>query len=340
MADLFSTNVLNRVVANLKGNPQFLLERYFPQTQTEQSEEIHFDVMDGKRRISPFVSPLVEGQIVASPGYRTGTFKPAYIKDKRVFDMNRPLKRSAGEPLGGNLAPMDRLRAMIARDTQDQLDMLARRLEVMAGEVMATGKIVVVGDKYPATLVDFGRNPANTIVANPLWSAAGAKPLDDLALWSMSNLQTNGVALNDVVMTADVWPYFRENTQVHDRLDMYRTVGGPPSVQPGVPVTEGGTYMGAIDNFNLYVYSGWYVDPMDGIEKPILPAGTVLLTSPQMDGVRAYGAIRDEEAGLQATPYFMKSWVEQDPSVRFIMMQSAPLLVPYRPDLVVKAKVL
>jgi hypothetical protein len=59
-----------------------------------------------------------------------------------------------------------------------------------------------------------------------------------------------------------------------------------------------------------------------------------------MEGVRAYGAIRDEEAGLQALPYFVKSWIEPDPSVRFIMMQSAPLLVPYRVNACIKVQVL
>src|SRR5262249_50778219 len=146
MADLFSTDTLNRVVASLLGDPQFLLDRFFPIVQTENTEEIHFDTLDGKRRISPFVSPLVEGQIVASLNFKTSTFKPAYIKDKRVFDMNRPLKRYPGEPIGGNLAPSDRLRAMIARDMQDQLTMLNRRLEVMAGEVLVTGKSTISGD--------------------------------------------------------------------------------------------------------------------------------------------------------------------------------------------------
>jgi len=103
MADLFSTDVLTRIVASLLGNPQFLIDRYFQTVQTETSDEIHFDILDGKRRISPFVNPMVEGQIVQSPGFKTSTFKPAYIKDKRVFDMNRPFKRSPGEQIGGTL---------------------------------------------------------------------------------------------------------------------------------------------------------------------------------------------------------------------------------------------
>lgn len=50
----------------------------------------------------------------------------------------------------------------------------------------------------------------------------------------------------------------------------------------------------------------------------------------QIQGVRAFGAIRDETAGFQAMPYYPKSWVDEDPSVRYLLMQSAPLVVPTR----------
>lgn len=338
--DLFSTDVLNAVVASLYVAPQFLVDRFFPNIQTESSEEIHFDVIPGKRRIAPFVSPLVEGQIVLDLGYVTNTFKPAYIKDKRVFDMNRPLKRSAGEQIGGSMSPMNRLRALIAQNSTDQLDMLNRRLEVMAGEVLCTGKSTIAGDKYPTVVVDFGRAAGNTIVASTLWSAAGANPLDDLLAWQQSVLQATGAYLNDVVMSVDVWKVFRANQYVTARLDLFRAIGAPPTVNVGAQLADGGVFVGNIDGFNLWVYSAWYVDPADGVEKPILPAGTVILSGPELEGVRAFGAIRDEAAGLQALPYFVKSWVEEDPSVRFVMMQSAPLLVPYRPNASFKAKVL
>jgi hypothetical protein len=340
MADLFSTDVLNRVVASLLGNPQFLIDRFFGTVQTETSEEIHFDTLDGKRRIAPFVSPLVEGQIVASLGFKTSTFKPAYVKDKRTFDMNRPLKRSPGEQIGGTLSPGERLRALIAADLTDQLNMLNRRLEVMAGEVLTTGKSTISGEKYPTVVVDFGRAAGNTITAGTLWSVGTSTPLDDLQDWAQIVLQATGTMPVDVLMTVDVWKVFRSHTNVKDRLNLQRTLAAPPSLTQDAQITEGGVFMGTIDGFNLFVYAGWYVDPADGNEKPILPAGTVILSSPQLEGVRAYGAIRDEAAGLQAVPYFTKSWVEEDPSVRLILMQSAPLIVPYRPNASFKAKVL
>lgn len=340
MADLFSTDVLNAVVASLLGNPQFLLNRYFPTTQTEVSEEIHFDTLDGKRRIAPFVSPLVEGQIVASLGFKTATLKPAYIKDKRVFDMNRPLKRSPGEQIGGTLAPADRQRALVARDMQDQLDMVNRRMEVMAGEVLATGKSTISGDKYPTVVIDFGRAAGNTIVAAKLWTDPTALPLDDLQDWSQLVLLQTGAMVNDVLLSVGAWKAFRNNAQVKDRLNLQRVSQSMPTMGQPAQIEEGGVFMGTVDGFNIFVYSAWYVDPADGVEKPILPADAAIMASPALEGVRAYGAIRDEQAGLQALAYFVKSWIEEDPSVRFLLMQSAPLVVPYRPNASFKVKVI
>ena len=340
MADLFSTDVLTRVVASLIGNPQFLVDRYFGTTQSETSEQIHFDVMPGKRRIAPFVSPLVEGQIVENLGFTTNTITPAYIKDKRVFDMNRPLKRSPGEQIGGNMSPADRQRALLATSLQDQLDMLRRRQEVMAGEILTTGKSTITGDKYPTVSLDFGRAAGNTITASTLWSVTTSKPLDDLQDWSQIVLQQTGAMLTDVIMTVDVWKVFRSNQSIQSYMNLWRTWTAPPSMDGTTQMTEGGVLMGTIAGFNIWVYAGWYVDPATGTETPIIPATTCILTSPALEGVKAYGAIRDEEAGLQAVPYYVKSWVEQDPSVRFVMLQSAPILFPYRPNASFKAKVL
>ena len=340
MADLFSTDIVNAVVASLFVAPQFLTERFFPNMQTSMTEQIHWDTLLGKRRISPFVSPLVEGQIVASLGYTTGTFQPAYIKDKRVFDMNRPIKRWAGEQIGGNMNPQDRLRALLAHDLQDQLDMLNRRLEVMAAEVLITGQSTISGDKYPTVVINFGRDPSCTVMPPKLWSDTTSNPGTDLQNWQTQILQLIGAQLPDVIMDVNAWVAFKNNPQVTSTLNLYRTIGAPPTVRPDTVMEEGGTFMGTYNAFNLWVYAGWYVDPNTGVEQPIFPSGKVVLTGPQLQGVRAFGAIRDEFAGLQPLPYFVKSWVEQDPSVRFIMMQSAPLMVPYRPNAVAVAQVL
>lgn len=328
MADIFSTNVMLGVVNSLIAPQQFLLNRYFPTIQTEQSEEIHFDVMDKTRRLAPFVSPVVAGKVVLSRGYKTHTFKPAYIKDKRVFDGNRPFKRSAGEPIGGNLDPMSRRNALVASELQDQMEMIDRRLEVMAAEALRTGAVTVTGEMYPTQNVNFGRDPALsiTLTGTARWNQADVNPLDNLQDWAQLMLQKTGAMAYDVVMTVDVWKIFRANPFVQQRIEKFN-LSAP--MQQDAQITEGGVYMGTIDGFNIFVYAGWYLDDTD-TEQPILPAGTVLMGSSQIQGIRAFGAIKDEAAGFQAVPYYTKSWVDEDPSVRYLLMQSAPLVVPTR----------
>src|SRR5882724_6867903 len=114
--DIFATAILNRVVASLLSPPSSLLDRYFTEQQTSDREEINFDVDTKKRRIAPFVSPLVEGKVVESRGFTTKTFKPAYVKDKRRFDAQRPFKRAMGEQIAGSLTPEQRLNAVLMAD--------------------------------------------------------------------------------------------------------------------------------------------------------------------------------------------------------------------------------
>src|SRR4051812_18181008 len=105
MADSISygTADLVQVVPNLKLAQSWLLDRYFPNIVESDSEEVAIDVDVGKRRMAPFVSPLVEGKLVESRRFQTNRFKPAYIKDLRAPDLRKPVRRSIGEKIGGNL---------------------------------------------------------------------------------------------------------------------------------------------------------------------------------------------------------------------------------------------
>ena len=85
------------------------------------------DVDAGKRRIAPFVSPLVAGKPVESRRIATTEFAPAYIKDKRALDPMRPVMRALGERIGGVLSAADREMANLAFEMEDQVQMVQRQ---------------------------------------------------------------------------------------------------------------------------------------------------------------------------------------------------------------------
>ena len=332
MSALFNTHTLMGVVSQMPRPSSFLLDSFFPMLQLEEGEEIHFDVRDGNRRLAPFVSPKVAGRIVESEGFRTHTFKPAYIKDKRIFDAERPMKRAIGERIGGDWSPSDRIRLNLANEIDDQIRMINRRLEVMAAEALRTGRVTVSGEDYPTVVVDFGRHGDNTVTLSggDRWGQSAVKPLHDLDTWALTVMRRTGARPTVVVMDVDAWRIFKADLEVQTRLDVRRVEGNGLQMQGAQAI--GGTYMGRLDGFEIYVYADWFIDPEDGQEKPVLPSGTVLMGSRAVEGVRAFGAIRDEEAGYRPMAYFPKSWTDHDPSVRYLLMQSAPLVVPTVPN--------
>lgn len=338
--DIFDTATLTAIVADLRIPKQGLAARYFGNIIQSEVEEIHFDVDNKPRRMAPFVSPLVAGKIVQSRGFRTTTFKPAYIKDKRVFHPSRALKRSMGERIGGgDITPAQRMEALVVQDLQDQLEMLERRMEWMAAQTLFNGAVTIAGEDYPSALVDFGRDSNQTVVktGGNRWGQAGIKALDDLQDWSDQMVKTTGVAMTEVVMTIDAWKVFRADPDVRTKLDRYR---GNSTLTTDAHQQEGIVFQGMVDQFAIYTYSSWAIDPVSGVEVAHLPAYTVLgCAGPELvEGVRHHGAILDVDS-MQAMPYFTKSWVEEDPSMRYILMQSAPLTVPYRVNATFRATV-
>ncbi|MAY98917.1 MAG: capsid protein [Micavibrio sp.] len=335
--DIFSTHVLTKVVERLDRPSSFLLDVFFGQEQTEDSEEIHFDIDKSKPRLTPFVSPLVAGKVVDDEGYITKSFKPAYAKDKRRFDPSRPLKRSIGEKIGGTLSPQQRLEANLNRTLTKQLENLTRREEVMAAEALRTGKITVAGEDYPTVVVDFQRDPELTIAlaGSSRWGETGVNALNNLEDWVAKVQEKSGAVARTVVMDALAWRVFKADTSVEKLLDIRRlrdNAGinlGPIAFGQG---NELARYVGSIGDLDFWVYNDRYVDESDQVQK-LLPDYTVLIGSTsQLEGTRCYGVIQDEKAAYRAQRFFSKSWLEEDPAVRWLLLQSAPLLVPYRPN--------
>ena len=338
--DIFTTQFLNGIVDNLLRPQSFLLDTFFPTVINSDKEEINFDVATGSRRIAPFVSPLVEGKLVESLGFTTSTFKPAYVKDKRVFDPNKALKRAIGEAIGGTLTGVDRSRANVVVETTDQVEMLLRRQEVMASEAMRAGTVTVSGEGYDTVIVNYGRDAGHTVVLTGAnrWGQTGISPLDDLETWTLAVSKKSGAYPNKVVMDIDAWKQFRADPRVKDILDI-RRASPASSAELATNTDTGGMLQATIGSQEIWTYNEWYIND-SGTEVPMLPSGTVILGSNRIDGVRHFGAIRDERAGYQAREFFSKSWLQEDPAVRFLMMQSAPLVVPYRPNASFAATVL
>lgn len=301
--------------------------KYFTRVSESSAAEIHFDVEGTDLRMAPFVSPLVAGKIMPGQGFTTKTFRPAYIKDKTVFTPGRALTRRLGEQIGGELTPEERLQLDIATDLDAKLARLERRIEWMAVQALYHGKVTVAGDQYPTTVVDFGRASGNTkvLTSGNKWGDAGVSPLNLLHTWS-DEAET---PITDWYMTADAYAIFRDHADTKERMDRVR---GTSTLEQDAVLSRDLVLMGMVDGFRIWVVPKLNVTHEDGTTTRLVPDGTVIgVADAYFEGVRHFGAIQDVDH-LRPGAYFAKSWTDPDPSARYMLLQSAPLLVPYRPN--------
>lgn len=335
--DIFDTNVLAQVVPNLKIAQNFLLDKYFPNIITSDSEYVSIDVDIGKRRVAPFVSPLVEGKLVEQRRIQTNTFKPAYIKDKRVPDLLRPVRRQIGERIGGEMKGEERMMANLMFEMADQVDMVNRRLEWMAAQVLQTGQLTVTGDGFPTTLIDFGRDSAltTTLTSTNVWDygvGSTATPAQNIETWANLVMKKSGAVVTDLVFGPTAYALFKKDPAVRDAivldtLRLRQSTGNDAKLSP--MIEHGAAYMGRWGSFDLYVYNDWYVDDSN-VEQRMLPDNMVILSGKQLMGTRAFGQIMDPAFNYGPLPYAPKSWLQEDPAQRFLLMQSSPLVIPSR----------
>lgn len=222
--------------------------------------------------------------------------------------------------------------ALVSQDLMDHIAMIRRRKEVMAGEALVSGTVTIAGDGYPSQVVNFGRAGGHSIDLSggaAEWGDGGVSPVANIETWSETVLKGSGAGVTDVVFTPGAWSLFRADTAFEKAVDLRRA--GSDTVDFSAKVSTGLNYMGQMGQRRLWLYYDWYVNDA-GTEVPIIADNRVILGSASIEGAQIHGAIKDHEAGYQATEFWPKSWVTPDPSVRYLMTQSAPLVAPFRPN--------
>jgi hypothetical protein len=327
---LYDTTTLLQVVRLLPLFDPLLLHLFFPDIVTFDTESIAFDKLDvdGNRKLAPFVSPLVAGQARRINGGEVRSFKPAYVKPLTVVDVGRVLRRRPGEAFQGTMSALERRDDIIVENLQMERDQCLRRFEWMGAQALRTGKVVVSGEDYPSVEVDFKRTSTltKTLTTTARWSQATSAPLDDIVAWD-AELEAPST---DIVFTPRAWKHFHKHSDVKEALNaMMRGGQSALEIAPGNGALV--QPLGYIGPKRAWLYTGWYLTDA-GVRTPFLADGEIILGSREVRGVRAFGAILDPRAGYQAVDIFPKNWISENPAAEFTMTQSAPLMVPCRPD--------
>jgi hypothetical protein len=336
--DLFETRYMLEALEQGLTPNSFLRDTFFKNVRNFESENVDVDIYKGKRKTAVYVSPIDEGKVISRNGYTTSSYKAPYINHKMVTTAEDVMKRSYGEIVYQNgMTPEDRAAEILAKDMTELDEMITRAEELQAAQAMFTGTITV----KDAAVIDFGMANTHkiTLVGNDLWSdTTNSDPLAKMRAWRRLLIKDSGVTPDTVILSPEALDALLAHPKVTAKLDLLKLDNGQVDFQT---LPNGVTYIGRLKDIgcDLWTYDEWYLDSADNTEKPYVPEKKVWMGSTRARFDRLYGVIKNMKA-LYSVPRFPSSWVTEDPSARWIKMESSPLLVPVQVDSFLYAQVL
>ena len=329
----FETVTLLGVKQRQKPFEAFFKRMFFGTELFSETEKVAIDELVPNLRLVPFVSPIVAGTVRRQDGSRTTSYQPPYMKPLDLVSPKQMMKRLPGEALNGKMSPAARLNATVAQLLKDQEEAMVRTEEKMCVDAVLTGKFVIEGsEEHEAMEVDYGRNAANniTLIGPERWSQLDKETTDMAQIIEELADLSSGIP-DLIIYDKKAYSEFASFKSVKAGLDT-KVANGNSELMLAPEIKKVVQYKGRFGQYDIWVYNGEY--EKDGGERQrLMPEYGMVMGPSVYDGVMAYGAIQDVEAGddgVARAKRWPKVWVNKNPSARYLMTQSAPL--PIMPD--------
>lgn len=348
-ADVLSWSTLTAAVNEMKSPQSFLQNRLFSRVIPVPTRDIEISVLRRGRRIAPFVRRNGAALMVAGGTEEFYNVKPAHIRIKRPVTAGELVeKRRAGSSIFPGADGVQRaISEFLAREQGFLLDDVTNSEEYLCAQAIR-GSISYANQDEESFEVDFRRSASHDIVLTgaDLWSApTTAKP--SAQFLAASKLINDDVSLVPTIclMGEDALEAFLQTDEAKALSRGFNNNLMLGSLDLTQQFQESGAmYQGMYTN-SIQIWSyGRSVTLPDGSSFPLIRPDYVefIAAVPAAQMVRYYGAIEDVslfEGRLLQAQRFSKSWIEQDPPARQLLLESNPLPCLRRPDATVSVKV-
>lgn len=318
----------------------FVKDTFFTGRVYSDNEYIDIDVKINGQELSPIVNPIQEGVVVENEGFETKSFKPPYSKPKKAIKPKDFMARDPGTSLYSKVNPKALVKKV--KELYEAMEQsIQRREEVMSCEALQHGKITILNKSGVAIFQIDYLMPAShkvTLVGTDKWTDyENSDPLADLREWGMVINDDTGENPDKVVLGKNVATIFINHPKVKAELDTRRVEGSSIKISK---YKSGVRYLGYISGVGeIWSYAQKYTDS-DGTRKSMFEENRVVYGCSESANKFGYAAIQDLEISFGDHERFAKEWYQSDPSVFWIMLQSAGLPVFSLPGTVVSAVVM
>lgn len=307
------------------------LNALFPNVVQSDAETIVIDDVLDDERIAAYVSPDVETPEGEKLEREVRDYRPTYVKERDTIKPATGLVRRAGEPLMGTEgAAGDRFFQAVDEQLDAHHNRITRREIVQANQVIQSSRVTVDGPHAAPRVINFNRDASlsGAYSGGTAWDAANYSIVDNLEARANAMGDIGGGLARDLILGGGAVGIFRKNEEIRENLDIRRAADA--DLQLG-PIASGKknvlSRVGQIGDFTVWKYQQSYMTAGGRVQ--MFPSmGSSLIDIDEFFGLRAYGAVLDTKAGLQALPRFAKVFDVEDPSATVALTQASPLLIP------------
>lgn len=348
-ADVLSYSTLTPAVNERKSPNSFLKNMLFGRNVTVPTRNIELSFLRRGRKIAPFVERNGSAIMVGGHDESFAVVMPPHIRVKKPMNPSELLnKRRPGSVIhvdaGGINAAM---RQFIADELSEIMDDVTNSEEYLCALAIRNALAYSSADEA-AFSVTFPRSASHevTLTGADLWSATTSSPRADFL--TAAQLVNDDVSLNvtDVILGADAADAFLSHAQITTDLN----VNTGSALQTGnIDLTQqfqesGAMYLGTyVHGIRVWRYARQVGVGSSTVDLIRPTYAEFVARSPAAQFVTYYGAIEDMKAigagSVLQSQRFSKSWEEEDPSARMLLVESNPLPCMRRPDATVSMKV-
>ena len=338
--DITNTHHLLAAYEQKPAVSSFLRDHFFtcnPATDIFSTDDVIMEYKNGTQKMAPFVAPRVGGKTVLRDGYKMERYEPPFIAPKRPLTLDELNKKGMGEAIYANLTPEQRQGAIVTKDMTEMDEMITRREEAMAAEVMLTSALVMKhygdnADDYEEKYIQYFEGESNPAAYNV--AAAWGPDADiygDLA-GMVAFAYENGLPVSELIVGAGVTPKLLDNAKIQKYLDIKGYELG--HINPRTLNAAGASYIGTLNVEGTMIDIISYVAKYqadDGTMKSYIPANTVIMSAPGA-GRTVYGAVTqledDENFHTYAAKRVPKYTSNKDKDIRTLRLAARPLMIP------------
>jgi len=351
-ADILSWSTLTPAVNEMKAPNAFLKNMLFSRDITVDTRNIELSFLNRGRQIAPFVER--NGAAIMTEG-RNESFRvitPPHIRVKRPMTPSELLeKRRPGSVIFPGAGGIQKaMREYMASELAMLADDITNSEEYLCAMALQGAVSYSVADQASFTIT-FPRDAAHSysLAGNFYWDVAAASstasPRKDFL--DAAQLINDAVSLNvtDCILGADAADAFLadESGELASLLDTRRIATGTVDLTQQI-AESGALLLGTfVHGIRVWRY-GRQVD-VNGVATDLIRPkyAEFVARTPAAQFVTYYGAIEDMKAigagKVLQSKRFSKSWEQEDPSARMLLVESNPMPVMRRPDATVSIKV-